>query len=97
MLEIAATCLVITALLAYLNHRFVGMPTAINVMASALILSPALIGLDAMGVWKVAIWSLLVPKSGLRELDKGRSCSGQAEIGYESLLQKRCLPPIKVA
>ncbi|MCJ7592617.1 MAG: sodium:proton antiporter [Woeseiaceae bacterium] len=50
MLEIAATCLVITALLAYLNHRFVGMPTTIGVMASALILSLALIGLDAMGI-----------------------------------------------
>lgn len=50
MLEIAATCLVITALLAYLNHRFVGIPTTIGVMASALILSLALIALDAMGI-----------------------------------------------
>jgi monovalent cation:H+ antiporter, CPA1 family len=50
MLEIAAICLVITALLAYLNHRFVGLPTTIGVMASALILSLALIGLDAVGV-----------------------------------------------
>ncbi|MBE0615548.1 MAG: sodium:proton antiporter [Burkholderiales bacterium] len=50
MLNIAATCLVITALLAYLNHRFVGMPTTIGVMAAALVFSLALIGLDAMGV-----------------------------------------------
>ena len=50
MLEIAATCLVITALLAYLNHRFVGMPTTIGVMAAALIFSLALIGLDALGL-----------------------------------------------
>ena len=50
MLDIAATCLVITALLAYLNHRFVGMPTAIGVMAAALALSLALIGLDEMGL-----------------------------------------------
>jgi len=50
MLDIAATCLVITALLAYLNHRFVGMPTAIGVMAAALALSLALIGLDDMGL-----------------------------------------------
>jgi Na+:H+ antiporter len=50
MLNIAATCLVITALLAYLNHRFVGMPTAIGVMAAALVFSLALVGLDAVGV-----------------------------------------------
>jgi CPA1 family monovalent cation:H+ antiporter len=50
MLDIAATCLVITALLAYLNHRFVGMPTAIGVMATALLLSLGLVGLDALGV-----------------------------------------------
>ena len=50
MLNIAATCLVITALLAYLNHRFIRMPTTIGVMAAALALSLALIGLDAVGV-----------------------------------------------
>ncbi len=50
MLNIAATCLVITALLAYLNHRFVGMPTTIGVMATALVLSLALVGLDAVGL-----------------------------------------------
>ncbi|MCG6869051.1 MAG: sodium:proton antiporter [Gammaproteobacteria bacterium] len=36
--------------MAYLNHRFVGIPTTIGVMASALILSLALIGLDAVGI-----------------------------------------------
>ncbi|MDH4189887.1 MAG: sodium:proton antiporter [Betaproteobacteria bacterium] len=50
MLDIAATCLVITALLAYLNYRFVGMPTTIGVMAAALAFSLALVGLDAVGV-----------------------------------------------
>jgi CPA1 family monovalent cation:H+ antiporter len=50
MLDIAAVCLVITALLAYLNHRFVGMPTTIGVMAAALIFSLLLIGLDTLGV-----------------------------------------------
>ncbi|MEO8008259.1 MAG: sodium:proton antiporter [Betaproteobacteria bacterium] len=50
MLDIAAICLVITALLAYLNHRFVGMPTTIGVMAAALAFSLALVGLDALGV-----------------------------------------------
>ena len=50
MLDIAAICLVITALLAYLNHRFVGMPTTIGVMATALVFSLALIGLDTLGI-----------------------------------------------
>ena len=50
MLEIAAICLVITALLAYLNHRFVGMPTTIGVMTAALAISLALVGLDALGL-----------------------------------------------
>ena len=49
MLDIAAACLVITALLAYLNHRFVGAPTAIGVMVTALAFSLALVGLDALG------------------------------------------------
>ncbi len=49
-LDIAAVCLVITALLAYVNHRFVGMPTTIGVMATALVFSLALVGLDALGV-----------------------------------------------
>ncbi len=50
MLDIAAICLVITALLAYLNHRFVGMPTTIGVMAAALLISLMLVGLDALGL-----------------------------------------------
>lgn len=50
MLNIAATCLVITALLAYLNHRFVGVPTTIGVMASSLALSLLLVALDGLGI-----------------------------------------------
>ena len=50
MLEIVATCLVITALLAYVNHRFIGLPTAIGVMVAALLMSLALIVLDWSGI-----------------------------------------------
>ncbi|MEO6743075.1 MAG: sodium:proton antiporter [Caldimonas sp.] len=39
-----------TALLAYLNQRFVGLPTAIGVMAIALGASLMLVGLDTIGV-----------------------------------------------
>ncbi|MFD2111337.1 cation:proton antiporter [Thiorhodococcus fuscus] len=50
MFEIAAAFLVLTALLAYLNQRFIGLPITIGVMAAALLLSLALIGLDAAGI-----------------------------------------------
>lgn len=66
MLDIAAICLVITALLAYLNHRFVGMPPAIGVMAGSLALSLALVGLDAVGV---AQGLLQYERSLLRAID----------------------------
>ncbi|SDL96842.1 sodium/proton antiporter, CPA1 family [Oryzisolibacter propanilivorax] len=56
--DIAALCLVVTALLAYLNHRFVRLPTAIGVMVIALALSLALVALDAAGI-----------ASGLREYE----------------------------
>lgn len=50
MLNIAAICLVVTALLAYLNHRFVRLPTTIGVMAIALCISLAMVGLDRVGL-----------------------------------------------
>jgi CPA1 family monovalent cation:H+ antiporter len=49
MFEIAVWCLIVTALMAYLNHRFVGLPTTIGVMTIALVISVALIGLDHLG------------------------------------------------
>lgn len=48
MLDILAACLVITALFSWLNHRFVGLPTAIGVMVIALAVSLALVALDAL-------------------------------------------------
>lgn len=50
MLDIAAICLVFTAVLAYLNHRLTKLPTTIGVMAIALALSLAMVGLDAAGL-----------------------------------------------
>ncbi|TRZ94320.1 MAG: sodium:proton antiporter [Rhodocyclaceae bacterium] len=50
MFDIAAACLVVTALLAYVNHRFVGLPTTIGVMATALGFSLALVLMDAIGI-----------------------------------------------
>jgi CPA1 family monovalent cation:H+ antiporter len=43
MFDIAVICLVLTALLSYLNHRFIGLPTTIGVMSIALLLSLSLV------------------------------------------------------
>jgi len=66
LLDTVALGLVVTALLAYVNHRFFGLPTSIGVMAGALALSSALIALDALGV---AHGLLLYEQSLLRALD----------------------------
>ncbi|MGC1442938.1 MAG: sodium:proton antiporter [Burkholderiaceae bacterium] len=50
MLEIAAVTLAVTAVLAYINHRFVGLPTTIGVMVAALVLSLMLLAVDALGL-----------------------------------------------
>ena len=50
MFDIAATCIVVTALLAYANHRFVRLPTAIGVMVIALALSLGIVALSALGL-----------------------------------------------
>jgi Na+:H+ antiporter len=48
--DVGVACLVLTAVLAYVNKRFVGLPTVIGVMTIALLLSFALVGLDRLGI-----------------------------------------------
>jgi CPA1 family monovalent cation:H+ antiporter len=50
MFDITVICLVLTAILAYLNHKYVGLPTTIGVMGIALLLSIALVALDKIGI-----------------------------------------------
>lgn len=50
MLDITAICLVLTALLAYVNFRYLRLPITIGVMVTALLLSLAIILLDFVGV-----------------------------------------------
>lgn len=50
MLDLTAGLLVLTALFAYLNHRFIKLPLTIGVMAIALFLSALLFGLDKIGM-----------------------------------------------
>jgi CPA1 family monovalent cation:H+ antiporter len=50
MLDITAICLVVTALLAYLNHRLARLPTTIGVMVIALGLSIVIVVLNRLGL-----------------------------------------------
>jgi len=50
MLDVAASVLALTALLAWVNQRWLRLPTTIGVMATSLVLSLALVGLDAAGL-----------------------------------------------
>ena len=50
MLDVAASLLVLTALLSYVNQRWLRLPMTIGVMATSLALSLALVALDAAGV-----------------------------------------------
>ncbi|MBZ9558337.1 MULTISPECIES: sodium:proton antiporter [unclassified Modicisalibacter] len=49
MLDLVAIVITLTAVLAWFNHRFLGLPLTIGVMAIALLLSGAMNGLDALG------------------------------------------------
>jgi CPA1 family monovalent cation:H+ antiporter len=49
MLDIAAALVTLTAFLAWLNHRFVRLPSTIGVMGIALLLSLGLVGLGRLG------------------------------------------------
>lgn len=49
MFDIAILFLVLTALMSYLNHKFIGLPTTIGVMGISLLLSLGIVGLDKLG------------------------------------------------
>jgi Na+:H+ antiporter len=66
MLNIVAACLVVTALFAYLNHRFIGLPTTIGVMAIALVLSLGIVVLHALGLDQ-GLWQ--IEASFVRSID----------------------------
>jgi monovalent cation:H+ antiporter, CPA1 family len=68
MLELTSILLVITALLAYGNRRFIGLPTTIGVMSLALALSLLVVGLDKLGM----SWLGNYTKELLRSIDFSR-------------------------
>ena len=50
LLDLAAVLVSLTALFAYINHRFIGLPTAIGVMLIALVVSLVLIAFGELGI-----------------------------------------------
>ena len=50
--EIITILIVLSALLSYVNHRFIGLPTTIGVMVIALGMSMVLVGLGHLG-WDI--------------------------------------------
>ena len=56
MFDIFVICLVITALMAYINHRFVRLPMTIGVLVLALLLSLALVVLNSFGLGTLHGW-----------------------------------------
>ncbi len=75
MLNIAASFIAITALFAWLNRRFIGLPSAIGVMAIALVLSLVLLVLNRFGI------------SGLYDIE----ASLMASIDFSDLLMQGML------
>lgn len=59
-LNITAILITLTALLGYVNHRWVGLPGAIGLMLVALLLSLALLGLGLLGVPFPQQWAATV-------------------------------------
>ena len=55
MLTIVAILLVLTAAFAYINHQLLKWPTTIGVMAIALLVSLAIIGLDRLGITSLRV------------------------------------------
>jgi CPA1 family monovalent cation:H+ antiporter len=63
MLDLTASFLVLTALLAYVNHRFVKLPSTIGVMAIALSLSALLFGLNKLGFTRMHEYEVSLVRS----------------------------------
>ena len=63
MLDLTAALLVLTALLAYLNHHFVKLPSTIGVMTIALSLSALLFGLDKLGITTLRAYKIELVRS----------------------------------
>ncbi|MBY0573264.1 MAG: sodium:proton antiporter [Undibacterium sp.] len=54
MFEVAVICICITAVLAYVNHRWIGLPGAIGVMSIAMTISLSIVGMHQLGFGEIS-------------------------------------------
>ena len=78
-LDICAVFLSITAVLAYINHRFIGLPTTIGVMVISMLVSIAAIFLGFLGSDKLIDYEV----SLLNQLAQSRA----AGVGFDVIFQ----------
>ena len=55
MFEVAVICLSVTAVLAYINHRWIGLPGTIGVMSIAMVISLAIVGMHQFGLREISV------------------------------------------
>lgn len=55
MFEVAVICLCITAVLAYINHRWIGLPGTIGVMTIAMLISLSIVGVHHLGLREISV------------------------------------------
>lgn len=55
MFEVAVICLCVTAILAYINHRWIRLPGTIGVMSIAIFISLAIVGMHLLGLGEISI------------------------------------------
>ena len=65
MFEVAVICLSVTAVLAYINHRWIGLPGTIGVMSIAMVISLAIVGMHQFGLREISVPAM----SFLRAID----------------------------
>ncbi|MDH4319115.1 MAG: sodium:proton antiporter, partial [Desulfobulbaceae bacterium] len=53
-LDIFATLITLAALFSYLNHRYIGLPSAIGIMALSLIISLVILGLGFFNILSIS-------------------------------------------
>ena len=55
MFEVAVICLCVTAVLAYINHRWIGLPETIGVMTIAMLISLSIVSMHQLGFGEISI------------------------------------------
>ena len=96
MFSIVAVLLAITAALAYLNERLIGLPTTIGVMLVALAISVILLVLGSLGVLSIAERAReLVVTAALEQTLLGGGALGApvSDVAAAGSRRRRALPP----